>query len=102
MRRRGGEDAFDFFAGRGVVPGPDAGVAADLTVELGCVVVLPEPAEDATERTSAGRFGASRKGALEETTVEVLDVRGAEFEGAEVAVRADEEPRGLKEMRAAR
>ena len=102
MRRRGGEDAVDFFARGRVVARADAGVAADLRVELGRVVVFPEPAEDATERTSARGFRAAREFALKEATVEVLDVRGAEFERAERSASADEQPRGLKEMRAAR
>ena len=102
MRRRGAEEPVDFFARGRVVPGPDARVAAYLAVELGRAVVFPEPTEDAAERTNPSRFGASRKSALEETPVEVLDVRGAELVGTEIATRADEEAGGLKEMRAAR
>jgi len=102
VRRRRAEDAVDFLPRGGVVPGPDPGVAPDLAVELGRVVVLPEPAEDAAERTSTGRFGAAGESALEETTIDVLDMRGAEFAGAEVAVGTDDELGRLKEMRAAR
>ena len=101
VRRRCREDAIDFFAG-GLVVWADTGVTADVAVEFRRAVVFPEPTEDATERTSARGFRAARESALKEATVEVLDVRGAEFERAKRSACSDEETRGLKEMRAAR
>ena len=102
VRRRCREDAIDFFAGGRVVARADTGVTADVAVEFRRAVVFPEPTEDATERTSARGFRAARESALKEATVEVLDVRGAEFERAKRSACSDEETRGLKEMRAAR
>ena len=79
MRRGAGQQTFDFVARRSDVARPDTGITANVLVEFGRAVILPEPAENQPYGSRLTCFRGALIGTTRECFVDFFGVRGREL-----------------------